>query len=71
METTTIELHSSMKINMTEKLTNTSDDGVETVNISLRGDAPQGKLITVGISTPITVQDQVICHFGVLSMVVT
>ena len=39
---------------MTEKLTNTSDDGVETVNISLRGDAPQGKLITVGISTPIT-----------------
>ena len=41
-------------VNMTEKLTNTSDDGVETVNISLRGDAPQGKLITVGISTPIT-----------------
>ena len=32
--------HSSIaSINMTEKLTNTSDDGVETVNISLRGDA--------------------------------
>ena len=40
-------------VNMTEKLTNTSDDGIETVNLSLRGDAPQGKLITVGISTPI------------------
>ena len=37
---------------MTEKLTNTSDDGIETVTISLRGDAPQGKIITVGISTP-------------------
>ena len=39
-------------VNMTEKLTNTSDDGIETVNFSLRGDAPQGKVITVGISTP-------------------
>jgi len=39
-------------VNMTEKLTNTSDDGIETVTISLRGDAPQGKIITVGISTP-------------------
>ena len=40
-------------VNMTEKLTNTSDDGIETVNLNIRGDAPQGKLITVGISTPI------------------
>jgi len=39
-------------VNMTEKLTNTSEDGIETVNFSLRGDAPQGKLFTVGISTP-------------------
>ena len=39
-------------VNMTEKLTNTSDDGIETVTLSLRGDAPQGKIITVGISTP-------------------
>ena len=39
-------------VNFTEKLTNTSVDGIETVNFSLRGDAPQGKVITVGISTP-------------------
>ena len=41
-------------VNFTEKLTNTSTDGIETVNFSLRGDAPQGKVITVGISTPTT-----------------
>ena len=41
-------------VNMTEKLTNTSEDGIETVNLSLRGDAPQGKVFTVGISTPLT-----------------
>ena len=40
-------------VNFTEKITNTSDDGIETVNFSLRGDAPQGKLLTVGISTPV------------------
>ena len=40
-------------VNMTEKLTNTSTDGIETVNFSLRGDAPQGKVLTVGISTPV------------------
>ena len=39
-------------VNFTEKITNTSEDGIETVNFSLRGDAPQGKIITVGISTP-------------------
>ena len=39
-------------VNFTEKITNTSEDGIETVNFSLRGDAPQGKLLTVGISTP-------------------
>ena len=41
-------------VNFTEKITNTSDDGIETVNLSLRGDAPQGKLLTVGISTPVS-----------------
>ena len=41
-------------VNFTEKITNTSEDGIETVNFSLRGDAPQGKLLTVGISTPTT-----------------
>ena len=40
-------------VNFTEKITNTSDDGIETINFSLRGDAPQGKFITVGISTPV------------------
>jgi hypothetical protein len=40
-------------VNFTEKITNTSEDGIETVNFSLRGDAPQGKLLTVGISTPV------------------
>ena len=40
-------------VNFTEKITNTSDDGIETINLSIRGDAPQGKLLTVGISTPV------------------
>ena len=39
-------------VNFTEKITNTSEDGIETVNLALRGDAPQGKVLTVGISTP-------------------
>ena len=39
-------------VNFTEKLTSNSVDGIETVNLFLRGDAPQGKLLTVGISTP-------------------
>ena len=29
-------------VNFTEKITNTSEDGIETVNFSLRGDAPTG-----------------------------
>jgi len=41
-------------VNFTEKITNTSEDGIETINLAIRGDAPQGKLITVGISTPVT-----------------
>ena len=41
------------QLTFTEKITNTSEDGIETVNFSLRGDAPQGKFITVGISTPV------------------
>ena len=39
-------------VNFTEKLTSNSTEGVEAINMYLRGDAPQGKLITVGISTP-------------------
>ena len=39
-------------VNFTQKLTNNSNEGIETVNFFLRGDAPQGKLLTVGISTP-------------------
>jgi hypothetical protein len=39
-------------VNFTQKLTNNSTEGIETVNFFLRGDAPQGKLLTVGISTP-------------------
>ena len=32
-------------VNMTEKITNTSEDGIETVNLSLRGDALRVKLL--------------------------
>ena len=39
-------------VNFTEKLANSSDDGIETKNFFLRGNAPQGKLMTVGIQTP-------------------
>ena len=41
-------------VNMTEKLTNSSIDGIETRNLFLKGTAPQGKELTVGISTPLT-----------------
>ena len=40
-------------VNFTQKLTNSSAEGIETKNLFLKGDAPQGKLLTVGISTPI------------------
>jgi len=43
-------------VNFTEKLTSNSNEGIETINMYLRGDAPQGKLITVGISTPVGVK---------------
>ena len=39
-------------VNFTEKLSNSSDNGIETKNFFLRGNAPQGKLMTVGIQTP-------------------
>tara|TARA_B100000287_G_scaffold185102_1_gene175035 strand:- start:4285 stop:11019 length:6735 start_codon:yes stop_codon:yes gene_type:complete len=39
-------------VNTTQKLTNNSEEGIETVNLYIKGSAPQGKLLTVGISTP-------------------
>jgi hypothetical protein len=39
-------------VNFTKKLTNTSEDGINTKNLFIKGTASQGKLITVGISTP-------------------
>jgi len=39
-------------VNFTKKLTNNSEEGIETINLYLKGSAPQGKLLTVGISTP-------------------
>jgi len=41
-------------VNFTKKITNNSDEGIETVNLYIKGSAPQGKLLTVGISTPTT-----------------
>ena len=39
-------------VNFTKKLTNTSDEGINTKNLFIKGTTSQGKLITVGISTP-------------------
>jgi len=39
-------------VNFSQKITNSSAEGVETVNLFLRGVASQPKLMTVGISTP-------------------
>ena len=39
-------------VNFTNKVTNTSDLGIETKNLFLKGTAQQAKLLTVGISTP-------------------
>jgi hypothetical protein len=39
-------------VNFTKKVTNTSDEGINTNNLYIKGTASQGKLITVGISTP-------------------
>jgi hypothetical protein len=43
-------------VNFTKKVTNTSDEGINTNNLYIKGTAPQGKLITVGISTPTTAE---------------
>ena len=40
-------------VNFTKKLTNNAEEGIETINFYVKGSAPQGKLITVGISTPL------------------
>jgi hypothetical protein len=40
-------------VNFTKKVTNTSNDGINTKNLFIKGTASQGKLITVGISTPV------------------
>ena len=39
-------------VNFTKKVTNTADEGINTKNLFIKGTASQGKLITVGISTP-------------------
>jgi len=41
-------------VNFTKKLTNTSEEGIFTKNLLIKGSSSQGKLITVGISTPTT-----------------
>ena len=39
-------------VNFSQKVTNTSEDGLETIDFYLKGVASQPKLMTVGISTP-------------------
>ena len=39
-------------VNFTKKVTNTSDEGIITKNLFIKGNLSQSKLITVGISTP-------------------
>ena len=41
-------------VNFSQKVTNTSEDGLETIDFYLKGVASQPKLMTVGISTPTT-----------------
>jgi len=43
-------------VNFSQKLTNTSDNGLETKDLYIKGVASQPKLITVGISTPTTIK---------------
>lgn len=43
-------------VNFLEKVSNTSDDGIDTKNLFVRGVASQSKLITVGIQTPTDVK---------------
>jgi hypothetical protein len=42
-------------VNFTNKVINSSDDGINTKNLFIKGTATQGKLITVGISTPTSI----------------
>ena len=42
-------------VNFTQKITNTSENGIETKNLFIKGSSSQSKLITVGISTPTSV----------------
>ena len=39
-------------VNFTRKVTNTSDEGINTNNLFIKGKLSQGKLITVGLGTP-------------------
>jgi len=39
-------------VNFTKKVTNTSEEGITTKNLYIKGNSSQSKLITVGISTP-------------------
>jgi hypothetical protein len=39
-------------VNFTKKVTNTSEEGINTKNLYIKGTAAQGKLITVGLGTP-------------------
>ena len=39
-------------VNFTKKVTNDAEEGINTKNLFIKGTATQGKLITVGISTP-------------------
>jgi hypothetical protein len=41
-------------VNFTKKLTNTSEEGILTKNLFIKGSSSQGKLITVGLGTPTT-----------------
>jgi len=43
-------------VNFSQKVTNTSDNGLETKDLYIKGVASQPKLISVGISTPTTIK---------------
>jgi hypothetical protein len=54
-------------VNFTQKITNTSENGIETKNLFIKGLSSQSKLITVGISTP-TSEDVVGARSGDISL---
>jgi len=54
-------------VNFTQKITNTSENGIETKNLFIKGTSSQSKLITVGISTP-TSDDVVGARSGDISL---